>query len=599
MTDPRPPREDNRRARRRNEGSSSRSRSARTPLGRRAKVVVISVAVVALVGIILLIAGGGGGGGVAPQVVVAGVDMGQDEAQVTTALTARGKALTQRLVNLDVDGGVLGVMRPSDLGATVNVAAAKTMAADEAPGRLTRGFRAVTGAGPIISPLPVTYRKGAVDAWVADIAAQVDRPEKNARVQVQGVQFTVTPQADGRALDRSRLKQMVSGDLSSLPSHLQLPVYTTRPTLTTDAARAQVRQAQQVLERGTQVSVDGLQTTLDRAGVAAAFHFGPQGLSLSGADLRKTLIAAYPATSVIPAPARFEVRGTQVVVVPSKDGRLVDGKQVANGLMGEGRPAQSTYVNDNPVFTTEKAQSLGIKEEVGSFTTPYSPGEPRVTNIRRASQILNGTIIPPNGRLSLNETLGERTVERGFVAAPMLADGLHVDSIGGGVSQVATTLFNAAFFAGFELNQHTAHQLYIDRYPLAREATISWPNPDLVITNDWDASALVRVSNSTDSITVTIYSTSFDRRVEESTSNPYSFTKPKTRYVATEGVPVGQKKEITSGDRGYTVDITRKVFKGSELLSDDTFFTVYLAPPKVIGVAPGTPGAETPSAPSG
>ena len=597
MTDPRPPREDNRRARRRNEGSSSRSRSARTPLGRRAKVVVISVAVVALVGIILLIAGGGGG--VAPQVVVAGVDMGQDEAQVTTALTARGKALTQRLVNLDVDGGVLGVMRPSDLGATVNVAAAKTMAADEAPGRLTRGFRAVTGAGPIISPLPVTYRKGAVDAWVADIAAQVDRPEKNARVQLQGVQFTVTPQADGRALDRARLTQMVSGDLSSLPSHLQLPVYTTRPTLTTDAARAQVRQAQQVLERGTQVSVDGIQATLDRAGVAAAFHFGPKGLSLSGADLRKTLIAAYPATSVIPAPARFEVRGTQVVVVPSKDGRLVDGKQVANGLMGEGRPVESTYVNDNPVFTTEKAQSLGIKEEVGSFTTPYSPGEPRVTNIRRASQILNGTIIPPNGRLSLNETLGERTVERGFVGAPMLADGLHVDSIGGGVSQVATTLFNAAFFAGFELNQHTAHQLYIDRYPLGREATISWPSPDLVITNDWDASALVRVSNSTDSITVTIYSTSFDRKVEESTSNPYSFTKPKTRYVATEGVPVGEKKEITSGDRGYTVDITRKVFKGSELLSDDTFFTVYLAPPKVIGVAPGTPGAETPSAPSG
>jgi len=367
----------------------------------------------------------------------------------------------------------------------------------------------------------------------------------------------------------------------------------------TDAADAQVRQAQQVLERGTQVSVDGIQATLDGAGVAAAFHFGPQGLSLSGADLRKTLIAAYPATSVIPAPARFEVRGTQVVVVPSKDGRLVDGKQVADGLMGEGRPVESTYVNDNPVFTTEKAQSLGIKEEVGSFMTPYSPGEPRVTNIRRASQILNGTIIPPHGRLSLNETLGERTVERGFVAAPMLADGLHVDSIGGGVSQVATTLFNAAFFAGFELNQHTAHQLYIDRYPLGREATISWPIPDLVITNDWDASALVRVSNSTDSITVTIYSTSFDRKVEESTGNPYDFTKPKTRYVATEGVPEGQKQEITSGDRGYSVDITRKVFKGSELLSDGTFTTVYLAPPKVIGVAPGTPGAETPSAPSG
>ena len=95
---------------------------------------------------------------------------------------------------------------------------------------------------------------------------------------------------------------------------------------------------------------------------------------------------------------------------------------------------------------------------------------------------------------------------------------------------------NAAFFAGFQLDEHTAHQLYIDRYPLGREATISWPTPDLVITNDWDASALVKVLNATDSITVSIYSTSFDRRVEESTSDPFDFTEPKTRYVATEGV---------------------------------------------------------------
>ena len=176
---------------------------------------------------------------------------------------------------------------------------------------------------------------------------------------------------------------------------------------------------------------------------------------------------------------------------------------------------------------------------MGSYTTPYSPGEPRVTNIRRASQILNGTIIPPHGTLSLNQTLGERTLDRGFVAAPMLADGLHVDSVGGGVSQVATTLFNAAFFAGFALDAHTAHQLYIDRYPLGREATISWPTPDLVITNNWDASALIKVVNSSDSITVSIYSTSFDRKVEEHTSDPFDFTEPKTRYVATEGVPSG------------------------------------------------------------
>lgn len=591
MTDSRPPRHDPRRARDR------RPRPSRTRASGRAKGIALAVGAVVLITLILLIAGGGGG--VAPQVTVAGVDMGQDEAQVNAALQARGAQLTGRLVTLDANGGVLGVMKPADLGATADLAKARQMAADASPNRLVRGFRAVTGADPITSPLPVTYRKGAVDAWVADLAAQVDRPEQNARVEVKGTQFTVQPQADGRELDRARLKAMVSGDLATLPAHLQVPIRTTRPTFTTAAAEQQVKQAEQVLQRGTQVSVDDVQATLDPAGVAAAFHFGAKGLSLSGADLRKPLIAAYPSTSVIPAPARFEIRGTKVVVIPSKNGRLVDGRRVADGLMGEDRPAESGYVDENPVFTTEKANSLGIKEEVGSFTTPYSPGEPRVTNIRRASKILNGTIIPPNGRLSLNQVLGERTLERGFVAAPMLADGLHVDAIGGGVSQVATTLFNAAFFAGFELNEHTAHQLYIDRYPLGREATISWTTPDLVITNDWDASALVKVTNSSDSITVALYSTSFDRKVEESTSEPFDFTEPKTRYVATEGIPSGQEEEISSGEQGYSVTISRKVYKGSELRSDDSFTTVYLAPPKIIGVAPGTPGAETPSSPDG
>ncbi len=599
MTDPRPSRRVRRASRdTRDRGindADAHARPARRRASGRAKAIGLAVGGVLLVILILLIAGSGGG--VAPRVTVAGVDMGGDQAEVHAALTARSTALTARFVTLEVNGGNLGTMRPSDLGATVDVAMAMAMANDASPTRIARGVHALTGADPVTSPLPVTYRKGAVDAWVADIAGPLARPQRNAQVTVSGTNFQVTPAANGRRLDRAQLKAMVSGDLAALPAHLTLPITTTTPTFGTAAAEAQVAQAQQVIARGTQVSVKGIQVTLNPASVASAFHFGPKGLSLSGADLQKPMNRAYRATSTMPAPARFKIRGTQVSITPSKAGRLVDGKQVATGLMGEARPVQASYITTVPVFTTEKAQSLGIKEEVGSFTTPYTPGVPRVTNIHLASTILNGTIIPPNGRLSLNQTLGERTEERGFVPAPMVADGLLVDSVGGGVSQVAATLFNAAFFAGFQLNGHSAHQLYIDRYPIGREATISWPTPDLVITNDWNASALVRVWNAADSITVAIFSTSFDRRVETTTSDRTDFTNPKTRLMVTDGIPAGQQQELSSGGKGFSVNVTRKVYRGAKLLSDKTFTTVYLAPPKVIGVAPGTPEAEIPWAP--
>ncbi len=431
MTDPRPSRRVRRASRdTRDRGindADAHARPARRRASGRAKAIGLAVGGVLLVILILLIAGSGGG--VAPRVTVAGVDMGGDQAEVHAALTARSTALTARFVTLEVNGGNLGTMRPSDLGATVDVAMAMAMANDASPTRIARGVHALTGADPVTSPLPVTYRKGAVDAWVADIAGPLARPQRNAQVTVSGTNFQVTPAANGRRLDRAQLKAMVSGDLAALPAHLTLPITTTTPTFGTAAAEAQVAQAQQVIARGTQVSVKGIQVTLNPASVASAFHFGPKGLSLSGADLQKPMNRAYRATSTMPAPARFKIRGTQVSITPSKAGRLVDGKQVATGLMGEARPVQASYITTVPVFTTEKAQSLGIKEEVGSFTTPYTPGVPRVTNIHLASTILNGTIIPPNGRLSLNQVLGERTEERGFVPAPMVADGLLVDSV--------------------------------------------------------------------------------------------------------------------------------------------------------------------------
>ena len=109
---------------------------------------------------------------------------------------------------------------------------------------------------------------------------------------------------------------------------------------------------------------------------------------------------------------------------------------------------------------------MRIRELVSQFTTPHACCQPRVTNIQRAASILDGQIIPAGATFSLNTALGERTRARGFVSAPQIGEGgVLEDAVGGGVSQTATTVFNAAFFAGLKIVTHTPHEFWITRYP--------------------------------------------------------------------------------------------------------------------------------------
>ena len=164
-----------------------------------------------------------------------------------------------------------------------------------------------------------------------------------------------------------------------------------------------------------------------------------------------------------------------------------------------GAAVELEVVLTEPEITTEVAEGLGIVEPVGGnrawrngapatagpgFTTYHDPGQPRVTNVHRIADLVRGAIIVPGGTFSVNEHVGPRTADKGFVPAGAIRDGEHVDEIGGGVSQFATTLFNAAYFAGLDIPVSQAHSEYFARYPRGREATMGHPAPDLQITND-------------------------------------------------------------------------------------------------------------------
>src|SRR5699024_4035827 len=111
------------------------------------------------------------------------------------------------------------------------------------------------------------------------------------------------------------------------------------------------------------------------------------------------------------------------------------------------RSVRAVYEKVPPEFSTEQANDLGIREVVGEFQTGgFEPDSGK--NIRRVAEQVNGAIIKPGETFSLNGHTGRRGKEQGYVESGVIEDGRPQKAVGGGISQFATTLFNASYFAG-------------------------------------------------------------------------------------------------------------------------------------------------------
>lgn len=162
-----------------------------------------------------------------------------------------------------------------------------------------------------------------------------------------------------------------------------------------------------------------------------------------------------------------------------------------------------------------------IVEPVAEFTTNHPCCENRVVNIQTIADALTGKYLIPGETLSLNDYVGPRTRDKGYLPAGAIRGGYMTDEVGGGVSQFVTTIFNTAFFAGLDLDEYQSHSVYFSRYPYGREATLSVPGPDLVITNNTEYPVLIWPTYTDTSITVTMYSTP-NVQVEELDQRIYS-----------------------------------------------------------------------------
>ncbi|TQN42303.1 vancomycin resistance protein YoaR [Blastococcus colisei] len=532
--------------------------------------------------------------------VVAGVDIGG------LSPAAAGAALEEDLApRVDAEhvvraDDVTAPFSPLTAGITLDVEATIDSADDQPLNPWTRLTSLFSDRE--IEPT-FTGEETALAAQIDALAEQVDRAPVDASIVIEGTTPSVTEPADGRTLDREGAAEAVidalqSGADPSTP--IDLPVDVT--PVDVDAAEAQrvlEETVEPALSAPVLVVVENSQDTAEVPveAIAASLTFTPQedGVLAVGIDPAALQTALGDELAVFGSgaeDARFEVSGGAVTVVPSVDGTGVAPATLAEQLLpvlGESAPRTVT-AQLGPVpadFTTEEAQGLGIREEIGSFTTNI--GNPASgTNIRVVAQEVDGALVLPGETFSLNGFTGPRGVAQGYVEAGVINNGEFTTAVGGGISQFATTMFNAVFFAGLEDVFHKPHSYYISRYPAGREATVYYDSIDLEWRNDSDTGVYIDTAWTPGTITVTFYGTK-RYEIQSISSNRYNQRAPVVQEKPDDGNCTPQ-----NGSTGFDITVTR-VFRdlasGAELKRED-FQTRYAAEPVIVCIPPAAPPAE-------
>ena len=366
-----------------------------------------------------------------------------------------------------------------------------------------------------------------------------------------GEPFHVVPGKPGSGIDAEELATALSAAAQEKPVDEPVTVNITQsdlsPRLEDSVAEAAAERANSMTDEPLSVTAGDMTVQLEprqlrRLAVVQELE-KTLTIGLDGEALRTVLEEELAPLAVEPVDASITLEAGTPTVTPSTTGvaccapGAVESVQAA--FQGGRQAVTVELAETEPEFTTEEAEALGIVEEIGSPdafgpTTHHQCCQNRVTNIHRIADIVRGAIIRPGETFSLNGYVGERTREKGFVSDGVIYNGVLTEDVGGGISQFATTLFNAAFFAGLDIGTYQSHSLYISRYPKGHEATISWPNPDLEIVNDTDYGVMIWPTYTDTSITVHLYSTRhIDVSIGEPSPSPAGnctrWTTPRTR----------------------------------------------------------------------
>ncbi|CAN5121943.1 VanW family protein [soil metagenome] len=561
----------------------------------RAAIVALLAALAAMV---LGLAFAGSPSRLAEGVQSAGVDVGgKTPGAARAALDRRAKALGSVPVVFRV-GARTWRLEPRRLGIRADWSAAVDAVRRQGEGfGPLRGFRRLDMRffGADVAP-PTEVYDTALRYKRNEISAAVNAPHREAAIVLRGLTPQIIPSRTGHVLDREAAAATIVRALASLKREpVGLPVRVDQPKVTADDLKVAEAQVKTALSAPLKLTLGTTRWNLRPPRIAQVLQLpadGSRDLRIGGAGATRWFKALAGRVDKEPLDADWAISSNGIRVTPDRPGYLLDVPRSAALVLRaalvtapELRQAKLVVERAEAERSTAEAKAMNITGLVASYQTFYG-GEPnRIHNVQLVSHLVDKHVIAPGQTFSFNGATGARTADKGFREAPVIINGELQTGLGGGVCQVSTTVFNAAYEAGLPIVSRTNHALYISHYPQGRDATVNFPDLDLKFRNDTDHWLLVRTWVGSSSLTFALYGTPVHRRVVSETK-PLVVTGPApTKKVPDPKLFVGEKVVEETGEPSRSTSVRRQVYApDGELLYDTVFYSSYRGEATVLRV---------------
>lgn len=373
--------------------------------------------------------------------------------------------------------------------------------------------------GKIVS-LPFTYDKSAANAIINELYSGVFRPVKEADIIIDDKNATVVSGSKGYSFDKSQV-------LNSIEQHIS-------------AGSGGVIEIPLIITNPSELTVDGL----------------------------------YNKVYCLPADAVYKKEGSEFLIIPHTIGKDIERAVAADALSSiagkEGATATIPITISMPNVLESYLSSTLFRDTLHSASTSFNAGNVnRSHNIKLASDKINGTILLPGEVFSYNEVVGPRTSELGYKAAAAYLAGKVVDSIGGGICQVSSTIYNAVLFSDLEVVERTNHHFAVSYVLLGHDATVSYEQVDFKFKNStaFPIKLLSQVSGG--KITVSIMGTNQNPQKTVQTRIDVRQTLAFGENVTYDStLPEGTRKVTSSGANGYIADVYKIIKQDGIVVSE-------------------------------